>query len=369
MAALLTSAQCIGVQNLASSSSIFSLSHTSNPSRIYDNLETRETMTLSMTDHTGHQLLNSTHQQATQEAATSPTNSTVIAPVNLAMHPRELQEAISGPSDAMNMAPFNLDTHPQDPPKAMTSSNDTPTSTGTLTIGNVSVDEPKFTLFSQLPIELRLNIWRSAFPLFPQIIQFRRRGHHVVKWNASTSTPSTLLHTSNESREAVLRFYENISNNGTEVGNESQRSDFRINLEVDTLLLDIHLFYFSIRKKGLYFYLQEALGVEYAKIVRLQSRLKNLAIDRRLATFLLLSPERITEPAFDQLDHMIVSFKHGGLNENRVVGFKERPRPYTEVENGMLEGWLHHAWRPKKVMICDPVCNDNDETASKVARN
>ncbi|KAF7870378.1 hypothetical protein EAF04_004124 [Stromatinia cepivora] len=86
-----------------------------------------------------------------------------------------------------------------------------------------------FDIFPDLPLELRLKIWRRTPHLFPRIIEVRPRITPTEAWNSLTTkhhvrvtAPLILLQINREARKELLPFYTQLS------------SDVRLNLILDT---------------------------------------------------------------------------------------------------------------------------------------
>jgi hypothetical protein len=72
-----------------------------------------------------------------------------------------------------------------------------------------------FTLFPKLLIELRLNIWRSALPLFPRILEAKpnkpwsntTERSRSPKWSITPTNTTPLLSINQESRNELNKYY------------------------------------------------------------------------------------------------------------------------------------------------------------------
>ncbi|CZR51577.1 uncharacterized protein PAC_01454 [Phialocephala subalpina] len=361
--------------------------------RIFKNNESQVAMA-STTDATETVAATSTARRGeSEEITTSWTDAMNTEPDNLNPHLRELEKAMPSLIDATEVGSLNhvagqqeaqqglfprptpwrlrpsTSTHNHEDHRQYPPLNDAPSiSSGTLTIEDSSTEEPKFMLFPRLPIELRLKIWQCAIPLFPRIIEIRRQGYTATYWTANISSASTLLNTSEESRDAVARFYENPPDLNVKISDERRTNDMRINLEVDTLFLDVDVLPYDALRGSLVLdqYLGEVFGTEYAQKVK--SRLKNLALDWRLA---YLPRVQDSDPGFEKLPNMMIVFKLHPWNESgrRLVGLTEFARPHTAWQDHVLEIWQQNTWAPMNLAICERVFNGDVKEASEVAGN
>lgn len=82
-----------------------------------------------------------------------------------------------------------------------------PDSTRANKIAMIAADESQFSLFPNLPSELRIKIWRVAFP-GPRCVAVRYNKQHAQY--TSDGPPPTLLQTCAESRNIFLSTYEKL---------------------------------------------------------------------------------------------------------------------------------------------------------------
>ncbi len=88
---------------------------------------------------------------------------------------------------------------------------------------------PIFTLFTNLPSELRIKIWKHSFPA-PRVVpvRFQRDSGQYT----SNSAPPTLLHVSSESRSILLSTYTKL------MLSPKYNSIVFVNFDIDTIFFD-----------------------------------------------------------------------------------------------------------------------------------
>src|SRR5436309_3339408 len=88
---------------------------------------------------------------------------------------------------------------------------------------------PVFTVFSSLPSELRIKIWRCAFP-GPRVVpvRFQRSSNQYT----SNSAPPSLLHVCSESRSLFLSAYTKL------ILSPKYDSAVFVNFKIDTIFFD-----------------------------------------------------------------------------------------------------------------------------------
>ncbi|KAE9365284.1 hypothetical protein N431DRAFT_354150 [Stipitochalara longipes BDJ] len=88
---------------------------------------------------------------------------------------------------------------------------------------------PNFSLFTSLPSELRIKIWRSSFP-GPRVVpvRFQRPSSQYI----SDSSPPSLLHVCSESRSLFLSIYTKL------ILSPKYDSAVFVNFAIDTIFFD-----------------------------------------------------------------------------------------------------------------------------------
>jgi hypothetical protein len=153
-------------------------------------------------------------------------------------------------------------------------------------------NEPTFTLFSQLPIELRLKIWHHALPLFSRVLELKPvhwndttfpetvpwNFRELPIWNISISTSPILLQVNAEARYELLPRYFNFLSSAVAPSPSCQiPGDVSFCPEADTLYINLKASQKMCRSpmRGL---LEEVFGEKSQKV---KKRLRTLAGSER----------------------------------------------------------------------------------------
>jgi hypothetical protein len=187
-----------------------------------------------------------------------------------------------------------------------------------------------FTLFPNLPTELRLKIWRHALPLFLRILEAK---HHpsstttqksrILVWNIKPTAKMILLSINRESRNELMRFYATPFNPDTVF--PSNISCLHFSYKIDTLFLDItDLCYLWPR---IYTFTQLLESIFGASFPEAQRELRSLAGSEDFWDTIVLqkleSEGKVLEN-FVSLKENIVVFEQGILDgDDRLVRFED----------------------------------------------
>jgi 2EXR family len=215
-----------------------------------------------------------------------------------------------------------------------------------------------FTLFSNLPTEIRLTIWRAALPLFPRILEakpdtddtFNTRvgGARFPRWIIVPTSITTLLSINQESRNELKKFYATPFS-PTSILPSSDVASLYINYRFDTLFLDLTRLPYLWPK--LYTFNEVVESIFGASFTEAQRELRSLAGTEDLWDLIelqILDSGEVGFESYSNMEEHIVVFEEGILDtDDRLMRFED----VGDVESGEERLYLEQLTRFEGVMV------------------
>jgi len=225
-----------------------------------------------------------------------------------------------------------------------------------------------FTIFQELPTELRWKVWRYALLLFPRIVEVRtiwnplatyHPASQLSTWLIKPNVNANLLCIDRETREYLLSFYTIQFNAGWTC---SHGANFRFCPQTDTLFFNLrHVHPPSLSCEDI---LEQVFDAQYVDMVKWQ--LQSLAGNNKFWLLVAKNQGMQILSELRNLEEMILTVKSSrqGVGRDRLIRFEDAIKDPTfhflKSLITSLEEWPEEM--PSEVKVCRAVgLLDHDE--------